>query len=69
MNKIRNYTEISKKLTEDVGIPYLSEDDFYEFEKSDDYYPDMTDSEYYRGITNFIQPQIYPNKYEEWDYK
>jgi hypothetical protein len=67
MNKDRDYKKILKILEEDEGIPYISEEDFAEFEKTDVYYPEITDSEYCRGISNFIQPEIYWNAYDEWD--
>ena len=67
MNEDRNYTKILKILRKNEGIPYVSEDDFNEFEKTDVYYPEMTDSEDYRGIKNFIQPEIFWNKYDEWE--
>jgi hypothetical protein len=66
MNGDRNYKEILKRLKEDEGIPYISEEDFAEFEKTDVYYPEMTDSEYCRGISNFIQPEIISN-FDEYD--
>jgi hypothetical protein len=67
MNGDRNYKKISKILRKNEGIPFVSEEDFNEFEKTDVYYPEMTDSEYYRGIKNFMQPEIYWNTYDEWE--
>ena len=68
MNDNRDYKKILKILKKNEGIPFVSEEDFNEFEKTDVYYSEMTDSEYYRGIKNFIQPEIFWNKYDEWEY-